>query len=236
MAVTNKMLNQHREDGCFAITMERKYYHIENTFIKRSLRPREWQVSPIKGTIHVPRLGRERILNEAATLKYIRENSDIPVPTLHGCFEDDGATYLTMDYVDGVSMNSLTDDQKKIVTKELEGHIRTLYTLRSRNLGGVSGIVVPPYRAMQKTFRDDWNLKPSSTDEFVLCHNDLSQQNVIIDPHTSRITAIIDWEYAGFFPEKFDRCFYERLGPSVALKCEEDDSEMIVDFFKKHVA
>lgn len=72
MTITNNVANQHREETCIAITSERKYFHPGNSFVKRSLRPSEWQVSHIKGTIHVPRLGNERLLNEAAALAYIR--------------------------------------------------------------------------------------------------------------------------------------------------------------------
>lgn len=100
MPVTNRILNASKEENCFAITAERKYYHVDRTFIKRSLRPSEWQVS-FQGTIHVPRLGRERLFNEAASIKYIRENTNIPVPTLYACFEDDNAAYLVTSYVDG---------------------------------------------------------------------------------------------------------------------------------------
>ena len=57
----------------------------------------------------------------------------------------------------------------------------------------------------------------------MLCHNDLSQYNVLVDEETLKITAIIDWEYAGFYPKEFEGAFYKRPGPSVALKGEEDD-------------
>jgi serine/threonine protein kinase len=234
MVITNKMANAHREQDCIAITSERKYYHSGNTFIKRSLRPNEWQVSPHKGTIHVPRLGLERIFNEAAALKYIKENSDIPVPTLYACFEDDNAAYLVTSYVEGVSMNSLTDDQRAVVTEELEIHVATMHSLRGFALGGVSGLVILPYRLMRKTLRDDWELEPSSSTEYVFCHMDLSQQNVIVDPKSLKIAAIIDWEYAGYFPEEFEARFYKRLGPSIALDDEKDDTDHLMKFILDH--
>jgi serine/threonine protein kinase len=232
MPITNKMANAQKEQNCFAVTAERKYYHVDKSFVKRSLRPNEWQISPFKGTIHVPRLGIERILNEAAALKYVKENSAIPVPTVHACFEDDNSAYLITNYVDGVSMSSLPDDQKEIVTQELKGYIQTLHSLRGPRLGGVSGHMILPYRVLQKTFRDDWSLHSSSNAEYAFCHNDLSQQNVIVDPETLKIAAIIDWEYAGFFPEEFDLPFYKRLGPSVAINGEEDDTDKFLGFIK----
>jgi thiamine kinase-like enzyme len=76
-----------------------------------------------------------------------------------------------------------------------------MQTLRSEAIGGVSGLVCPPYRVTLKTPNDVWYLKRSTSKEFVFCHNDLSQHNVIVDPETLQNNAIIDWEYAGFYPD-----------------------------------
>lgn len=38
----------------------------------------------------------------------------------------------------------------------------------------------------------------------MLCHNDLGPQNVFVDPDTFKIVGIIDWEFAGFFPQYFE--------------------------------
>jgi serine/threonine protein kinase len=103
--VTNQMLNSRREENCISITVERKYYRVGQTWVKRSLRPTEWQVNPFTGTIVIPRFGRERLLNEAASMKFIAEHTNIPVPKLYCCFEDDEAVYLVMEYIEGVGMN-----------------------------------------------------------------------------------------------------------------------------------
>lgn len=71
----------------------------------------------------------------------------------------------------------------------------------------------------------------ADTEEYVFNHGDLSQHNVLVDPTSLKITAIIDWEYAGFFPEYFEGAFYERPGPSAALGDEVDDTQRLVDFF-----
>ncbi|TPX14921.1 uncharacterized protein E0L32_005030 [Thyridium curvatum] len=225
--------NQEKQDeGCFAVTFERKYYHREGTFIKRSLRPNEFRTGH-RG-LHVPRLNNERIKNEAASMRFVRLHTNIPVPQVYCDFEDDEAYYLITEYVEGVQMADLTDDQKVLVSKELQRHLETLQKLKSKKIGGPSGIVIPPYRVMRHTERDIWSLRPSDEDEFVFCHNDLSQQHIIVDPNTLRINAIIDWEYAGFYPAHFERPFYSRLGPSVAINSEPDDSFEILDFFNSH--
>ena len=73
--------------------------------------------------------------------------------------------------------------------------------------------------------------------DLVFSHNDLSAANVIVDPDTLKINAIIDWEYAGFYPLGFDRPFYKRrgstAGPSVALDGEVDDVDALTDIINK---
>lgn len=54
----------------------------------------------------------------------------------------------------------------------------------------------------------------------------------MVDPDTMKIKAILDCEYAGFYPEWFERRFFERLGPSVAIDNEVDDAEKILEFMQ----
>ncbi|KAI0395401.1 kinase-like protein [Xylariaceae sp. FL0594] len=224
------------EEGCFAITFERKYYRRGGSFIKRTLRPTEFRTG-YRG-LHVPRLRMESLMNEAESLRYIRQHTDIPVPRVYCDFEDDDAYYLVTEYVEGVGMSDLSsDDQKAVVRRELESHLATLKkTLTFNRLGGPSGIVIPPYRVLRRTEPEtdhQWRrLKPSDQKEYVFCHNDLSQQYVIVDPDTLKINAIIDWEYAGFYPASFEWPFYTRLGPSVAVKDEVDDSLELLEFLE----
>ena len=53
-------------------------YHRGGSFVKRSLRPKEF-LTGVKG-LRVPRLGVERLKNEAEALRYIRQHTNIPVP------------------------------------------------------------------------------------------------------------------------------------------------------------
>ena len=69
-------------------------------------------------------------------MRFIAEKTNISVPKLYACFKDDGAAYLVMKYIEGVSMAKLNIDQRKIVEKELEGYLETLRGLRSASWGG----------------------------------------------------------------------------------------------------
>ena len=77
-------------------------------------------------------------------------------------------------------------------------------------------------------------MKPSESEDLTFCHNDLSANNVIVNPETLKVNAIIDWEYAGFYPEQFERKFYKRTGPSVALDGEVNDEERLLDIMTEH--
>ncbi|KAK4223607.1 kinase-like domain-containing protein [Podospora fimiseda] len=228
---TNAELNAKKEQHCINVTPERKYYRCGNTWIKRSLRPTEWQQH--NGYIHVPMLNTQRVLNEGACLKYLAETTDIPLPKLYACFEDDGAACLVTEYVEGVGMNELNEDQQQIVTKELEKHLTTLKTLKSNTWGGPGGFTLPPYRVMKKSNGRLWRMSPRQEQSLVFCHNDLSANNVIVDPDTLKIKAIIDWEYSGFFPPEFERTFYTRPGPSIALEGEVDDVNTLLTVIGK---
>lgn len=81
---------------------------------------------------------------------------------------------------------------------------------------------------MVKSFRQEWEMKALETEDLVFCHNDLSTHNIIVDPETLKINAIIDWEYAGFYPKEFEGMFFKRPGPSVALKGEVDDENTLL--------
>ncbi|KAI1843863.1 hypothetical protein JX266_009919 [Neoarthrinium moseri] len=218
---TNHELNEKREEHCISITPERTYYQCGGTWIKRSLRPTEWQMH--RGFMHVPLFNMERVLNEGACLSFLAQNTNIPLPKLYASFEDDGSGYLVTEYVDGVGMDALSLEQQNVVAQELQQHMETMRKLTSETWGGPSGLVLPPYRVLKNSDGHPWRMRPRPDRSLVFCHNDLSANNVIVDPKTPKINAIVDWEYAGFYPPEFERPFYLRPGPSVALAGEVDD-------------
>ena len=226
----NSPPNPSTPDSCFATTAERAYYHFDNIFIKRTLRSSEYMTTQ-RGTKHVPRLNKDRLQNEAACLRFIRRVCpEIPVPRIYGAFEVDWSFLLTTEYVQG-----LEEGEKRVVTEELLGYLAILHRIKSKTTGSPDpkGPVIPPYRAMAADdTRDTWPRKTSDKEEYVFCHNDLSQANIIVDPETLKIKAIVDWEYAGFWPEWFKMRIWERVGPSVALERfgEREDVPALLSF------
>ncbi|KAK4145837.1 uncharacterized protein C8A04DRAFT_26316 [Dichotomopilus funicola] len=175
-------LHEYKEPGVWAVHADRKIYHLPNLFQRCPSATRPTR------------------------------------PSSATC-----AMYLAMEFVSGaVPMDELSEAERKVVEKELRVHMETLKSLRS-GTPGVPGeeFLVGPVRVCgyRWHYHTCWRPRPgafpapkSGEDgkeggggQFVLCHNDLAQQNVLVDPKTLKIKAIIDWEFAGFWPPWFER-------------------------------
>ncbi|KAH0592758.1 hypothetical protein MHUMG1_09403 [Metarhizium humberi] len=224
--VTNQELNDRREPGCTVVLADKKYFHVGNWFMKRTLREHEWQ--SVFGTILIvpPRTYPQRWKNDAAILRFLRKETDIPLPPAECTFEDDRAFYFQSQYIDGIRMEKLAQQDKEVVMKEIERHVTTLQALRS-DLPGVPGesLLCPPGRVTGIYWKVNSCWRPREKGEYVFCHNDLREHNVIVDPETLKIRAIINWEFGGFWPAWFERPFWKRRGLSMAAEGEEDDVE-----------
>jgi hypothetical protein len=231
--VTNKELNDRREAGCWAVFADKMYFRLGNSCMKRTLRRHEWQSHPKTGRLVVPPASYpQRWKTDAAILQFLAERTDIPLPHLQYACEDDGAFCLATEYVEGVSMSELGEEEKRVVIQELLHYVEILRSLKS-DMPGVPGeeLLCTPQRLTRNLWKihSCWRVRESDSDEkkesYVFCHNDLGQHNVIVDPKTLKINAIIDWEFGGFWPEWFERPYWERRGPSSPLEGEEDDIE-----------
>ncbi|KAL1721843.1 kinase-like domain-containing protein [Schizophyllum commune] len=221
-----------KDPGCEYITFDKKYYRLVGQdgvkrFMKRSLSESEWAMRD-GGRIIPPTYDvAAHVRNEAAAIAYVRAHTDIPVPNVVCSFDDGGRTYLIEDEVPGISMASLPDDAKAVVMKEVETHIRTLQSVKGATMGGFCGVACLPYRLACVLPRyEKVTFRPDVPYELVLCHNDMSQHNIIVDPETLRINAFIDWEFAGFYPKEFEGAFYKRPGASVALAKHNEISDV----------
>ncbi|KAI0056417.1 phosphotransferase family protein [Artomyces pyxidatus] len=232
-ATTPVRVKPKREEGCIAITHEKKYYEIDGAggtvFVKRSLSRDEWLVN-MKGETVVPRITMERLRNKVAAIAFVRRNTQVPVPTVRAAFEDRGCYYIIMDTIPGVVMRDIPPEKKPALVEEAARYMATLHETKSDVMGGFAGVACLPYRLDVAVPHDDpLEFGKAGLHEFVLCHNDLSQNNIIVDPETFKINGIIDWEYAGFYPREFDGAFYNRPGPSTALEGEENDVRRLLE-------
>ncbi|PMD60200.1 kinase-like protein [Hyaloscypha bicolor E] len=212
-------------------THEREYSRFQDRFLKRSLRPTEYKLD-FRGQPYVPVANEARLENEAACLRFIKAATNIPVPEVLAAYEKDGSFFLWTEICHGIPMKELSVTDQAVVIKELEGHLRILQTLRSNRIGGPTGIICPPPRVSLHFPKDKvWPSISSSDDEFVFCHDDLSQFNVIVDKDTLTISGIIDWEFAGYYPSYFESPFYRSSKPSGAQVKDLPDTSKLISFF-----
>ncbi|KAF2844520.1 hypothetical protein T440DRAFT_512143 [Plenodomus tracheiphilus IPT5] len=124
----------------------------------------------------------ERITNEAKALRLVAQKTTIPVPKI----------LLTEHY-------QMTDDDVLPQLDKLRSQDRVL-----------DGFVMPPSWLApdaQSPWKGKKNWKTLSLHEsqYVLQHGDLAAHNLIMDPQTLRVRALIDWEYPGYFPPGMER-------------------------------
>lgn len=187
---------------------QREFTMGNGLFSKRQLKPSELDYNP-----EFLILPEERMKNEHAALCYIRDNTTIPVPEIKSFGRDENDSLkLVTGFVAGKRINDFDDEQRpaviKAVDEQMEHHIfPELQRLQRNNVGSVDEClpVIAPACVMYNQRRPFWKRVTSDRSPFVFCHNDLSGFNIIVNPETYEIAAIVDWEYSGFFPAWFER-------------------------------
>jgi hypothetical protein len=95
-------------------------------------------------------------------------------------------------------MDTLSEEDKKVVIQELLQHVATLKSLRSDTPGVPGGVreeaggeaapslLCAPERISNLHWKPNscWRPRGSVRGDFVFCHNDLAQHNVIVDRDT----------------------------------------------------
>ncbi|KAI1124012.1 kinase-like domain-containing protein [Nemania abortiva] len=202
-----------------------------------------------KFTTHSDGMGRTDHPNEATVLRFIKANTTIPVPEVFSSDWD----RITMEYIEGQTLRQawlvLTPEQRLDILDQLRGYIAQLRALKGTQIGRLDGqgAVIPSImpRSSHGPFATiaefhDWLVKPpmrldsQSTywyeittqlrEDFpiVFTHSDIAGRNIIV--RDGKIVALLDWEYAGWYPEYWDYVFtlrgldnidWETLGRSV---------------------
>lgn len=161
---------------------------------------------------------RENIKLEAENMRYVAESTTIPLPRVHEIqTHDSGVMSILMDYIEGQTLQNawscMTSSQKMSVSQELHEYILQLRALRpehGRRLIGEDIYIQHSACFDEYLFsrtamsipgvgRDFVSIKWPE-DGVVFTHGDLAPRNILVDDH-GHITAILDWEFAGWHPE-----------------------------------
>ncbi|KAF2973274.1 hypothetical protein GQX73_g423 [Xylaria multiplex] len=204
--------------------------------------------------------------SEAETMRFVREHTTIPVPRVYATTSKS----ITMDYVEGTSLDkawdSLSDVDRVEIINQLRGYLEQMRAIKGSYIGGIGRT---PAVDERRFFADqggpfeseaEWNhfiLKDAPcpevlqsmarsqmrTDhEIVFTHGDLHPCNIMVKD--GRITGIIDWELAGFYPEYHElvkplrnphwRIGYYHALPDIFLR--RYDAEYVVDQFINRIS
>ncbi|KAG5934226.1 hypothetical protein E4U53_000731 [Claviceps sorghi] len=200
---------------------------------------------------------------EVEAMQYVAAHTTVPIPKLFAVHVDDGDIYIEMAYIKGTTMcggwRSLSTDQKNVVLAELKQHVSSLRELPppvedtvssayqnpawdvrvGRNLFGPVSLhefhsVVRGHLVMEDVaqYLGD-GVVHMHTAPYRICftHADLSSTNIII--RNGHIAAIIDWDFAGWYPEYWEstKAHYTASGDGArelifaALPCYEAELE-----------
>ncbi|KAJ6784623.1 hypothetical protein PWT90_09374 [Aphanocladium album] len=220
-----------------AYNFERSYAQEKGWIIKRQLRDDELPESK-DGQLIRPLWDEARLRNEYETTRFIREYTPIPVPECK-FYQEDSLWHFASKMIPGaVSLEDISDTVKVGAAAAVREQIVRfvlphLCEFTRDHIGSVSTTVpvFPPARIYRRDDRT-WETITSPRKEFVLCHNDLSPENIWIHPVTWKITAIIGWEYAGYFPPDFELPLWTASGWDTRLAMHNHALERDLGFFK----
>lgn len=181
-------------------------------YVKRSLWPGEFEIHPLTHKFRGPSPDiANRMRNEKLAIDFVRKNTKIPVPNILFYMDEGDRVWLCTEEVEGTPFHKITDetDRAKVV-KQLDAFVEELASHRSPELKGFAA--TPSFHIMIERYPEDifpmW-FKHDFEHGYPLCHGDLHGGNIIVDPDTMEVKAVIDWEHCGYYPSKIDAPRYK---------------------------
>lgn len=184
--------------------------------------------------------GRHVQLDEAHALQFASQ-LNVPVPCLRKAQQTgDNIVAIHMDFVEGQQLDKLwpnmSESEKLAIACQLRDILQTMRSARCDTgiIGSCNGgpardcrricdhtggpfqnqedfnkFILDLYPVTPTTIRDALARGLRSDYHILFSHGDLTQHNIIIKDN--KIVALIDWEYAGWYPEYWDYIkFFER--------------------------
>ena len=96
-------------------------------------------------------------------MRYVANNTSIPVPKVQQVWHQDDVTYITMDIVDGEELHfawhDMSDKKKRWVVEQLKGYLGQLRALKSPIEGAVVSVTGGPMRDGSRVWpRNIWSI------------------------------------------------------------------------------
>lgn len=179
------------------------------------------------GRPKVMRLDEHRVLKSTSSreidhMQFVAANTSIPVPKIYNTKSDGDETHVVMEYIPNESLEKawkkLSHDQKVASCQQIIGYLAQIKPLTGDRIQGLNDapVRVGYYRSRwggpfdnEKDFNRFLTKGVVSEDfladnhTFHFAHGDLSPRNILVNG-TGCITAVLDWEWAGWYPEYWD--------------------------------
>ncbi|KNG91455.1 hypothetical protein ANOM_000047 [Aspergillus nomiae NRRL 13137] len=170
---------------------------------------------------------------EARTLRMVEQSTHIPAPRAMDVLETPRFSYLLMTCVPGhpigQMLHTMTDEQVKQAVTDLKRYISELrkipntmteFQICNSQGGGILDWRIPDSQREELRFKTEADFNKYLTDPFweeiriraakshdipheiVFTHGDLNPRNILAE--NGKITGIVDWENAGWFPEYWE--------------------------------
>ncbi|GAC94060.1 hypothetical protein PHSY_001629 [Pseudozyma hubeiensis SY62] len=178
--------------------------------LKRILAREEFQVDELIHRVFAHTDLANRMRNEKADIDFVRRNTTFPVPEVLFYLDESDGVYLGSERVQGIRMDKIEDEQAKATAiEQLNSFTRELAKLRSPTIRGFPRVPCFPLAIKKnrpRTVTQQW--ARNDQEGYPLCHGDLHEGNVIVDPDTMRAKAVLNWDHCGFYPAEVDapRC------------------------------
>ncbi|CEJ91417.1 hypothetical protein VHEMI07128 [[Torrubiella] hemipterigena] len=231
--ITSRERNGNRPVERPQVLYQQMPWRITNSMMKRTLRRNEWPKNPLDRDgprIPPPANYPRRWKIDRTALRYLWVYSDFPIPTHHNTFQDTGSCYhLVQRFRNTKRLVDLPADKKEVIKaqlREIHREYRTWSTCRP----GLprTPYMVPPSRVtaggwkIHSVWKPRRDLPPG---DYYFAHNDLTQNNVLVDETGQYIVAITDWDCCGYWPEWFEKPLWELDDPKDAEKGDPEEIE-----------
>lgn len=171
---------------------------------------------------------------EGETLRFIIANTTIHIPYIHDIrWEDGKVDALIMVYMPGKPLDkawdTLSSSQKLSIANKLYSYLKQLRELKGHYIrainwgkaiiGRIASIEGGPFdteaqfnefilgdfvKIAPDMLRHYTKFALMDDHEIVFTHSDFAPRNILME--AGRVTAILDWEYAGWYPAHWEYC------------------------------
>lgn len=172
----------------------------------------------------------DKHIGEFRALQIVRRHTSIPVPYPMDCVSHGEDSFLLTSAIPGepigYHIDHFSDDDQAVLINDLKNYVGELRAVAKEDkelcgfpitsaMGGpifdyrISLDPVGPF-VDESAFNE--RLKLGATPNTVHCtghkivftHADFNMRNILVDPRTRRLSGIVDWENAGWYPEYWE--------------------------------